>query len=492
LEAALDTGALDVSLDVEESEVADSAASDTGDAADDSADSADADTAEACVSTVETCNGKDDDCDGTIDNGDPGGGAACSTALPGACTAGIQHCVDGAIVCVPTVKPGASVEVCNGLDDDCDGALDNGDPGGGAVCATGLAGVCSAGVQHCMGGAIACVPNATPGSLTESCNGLDDDCDGTIDEDIAAVGTSCTAPGFVGICAAGTYVCPMTSPTSLQCSHPMPATIAETCNGLDDDCNGTIDDSSAVDGKTCSTGLPGVCSSGTTLCSAGTLGCTPTIAPGTRAESCDGLDNNCNGAVDDLVPNPTCTAQNPSASFVSTWACIGGACRTAGCALGHADIDGAVGNGCECATDVNATSCGSAGTITVPLSATSNLTGVVETATGSDYVRFNFAVSSVGAAFHPKVQLVDSAGGQYAMDVLSSCAAVAGCSTTGGANNESGTAVSVWEANYNAYTAGPGCCSDDTPRVSSVIVRIYRKFANAPTCTRYTVTATNG
>jgi hypothetical protein len=120
------------------------------------------------------------------------------------------------------------------------------------------------------------------------------------------------------------------------------------------------------------------------------------------------------------------------------------------------------------------------------------MTGKVETATGSDFLTFNFAVRPVGQAYHPRVQLTDSGGGMYAMDVLVACpGTAAGCSTTGGANNETGIQVNLWEQNYNGYTAGPGCCSDNTPRQSSVRVRVYNRFGSAPTCTSYTVTATN-
>lgn len=75
-----------------------------------------------CVSQTETCNGKDDDCDGLVDEGNPGGGASCSTGQYGVCAAGTTACTSGAIVCNRNTAP--SGEVCNGLDDDCDGGVD--------------------------------------------------------------------------------------------------------------------------------------------------------------------------------------------------------------------------------------------------------------------------------------------------------------------------------------------------------------------------------
>ncbi|HET6952444.1 MAG TPA: putative metal-binding motif-containing protein [Acidimicrobiales bacterium] len=139
----------------------------------------------------EVCDGLDNDCDGLVDDGDPGGGAACATGLPGVCAAGARHCQGGGLPCVQDVQP--SAEVCDGLDNDCDGVVDDGDPGGGAACNTGLLGVCAAGTYHCSGGAPQCAQDVQPSA--EVCDGFDNDCDGTVDE-----GCSCTNaivdPGF--------------------------------------------------------------------------------------------------------------------------------------------------------------------------------------------------------------------------------------------------------------------------------------------------------
>jgi hypothetical protein len=97
--------------------------------------------------------------------------------LPGACAAGTTHCADGSITCAPNVAPTA--EACNGVDDDCNGATDEGDPGGGPSCDTGIPGVCAAGTMHCVSGGVTCVPEGLQG--TEICDGIDNDCDGVID-----------------------------------------------------------------------------------------------------------------------------------------------------------------------------------------------------------------------------------------------------------------------------------------------------------------------
>jgi hypothetical protein len=73
----------------------------------------------------ELCDGTDNNCNGHVDEGNPGGGASCGTGQPGVCSAGTQTCQGGALICSPNTQP--SSEVCDSLDNNCDGQTDEGD-----------------------------------------------------------------------------------------------------------------------------------------------------------------------------------------------------------------------------------------------------------------------------------------------------------------------------------------------------------------------------
>lgn len=154
-----------------------------------------------------------------------------------------------------------------------------------------------------------------PGAI-ESCNGLDDDCNGTAD-DPWRVGLSidldqpCTV-GIGGCASTGIWVCAPNGATVVCPAESLPPQ-TEACNGLDDNCDGETDEPWRQD-LTIDVGDP--CAIEWDACRGSTTGvwaCTPdglavvcdAADPGgpiASAEICDGADNDCNGAVDDVAP----------------------------------------------------------------------------------------------------------------------------------------------------------------------------------------------
>ncbi|MFH1467646.1 MAG: MopE-related protein [Pseudomonadota bacterium] len=262
--------------------------------------------------------------------GDGFGDAATSTAAcsqPSDFVSDDSDCDDS----VDFVFPGAA-ERCDGVDDDCDGAVDEDD----AVDAlTWYADADADGFGAAASPTTACrqpsgfVADATdcddtvdyvfPGA-DERCDGLDDDCDGAVDEDDAIDALTWFADtdgdGF-GDASTSTAAC--AQPTGFvadgtDCDDASAATFPgadERCDGLDDDCDGTVDEDEAVDTLTwfADTDGDGFGDAGDArpACAqpigfvADDTDCDDTSAttfPGAD-ERCDGLDDDCDGVVDE-------------------------------------------------------------------------------------------------------------------------------------------------------------------------------------------------
>ena len=293
---------------------------------------------------TEMCDGADNDCDGTVDEDDAAdaltwyadadadgyGNAASTTA---ACSAPAGYVAD-TTDCDDTeaaVFPGAR-ERCNAIDDDCDGSVDEsavdatrwysdtdgdgyGDAASASTSCTAPAGSVADATDCDDGDA-----NVSP-AADEYCDGIDNDCDITVDEASAVDASTWYADADAdGYGDAGRTDEACSAPAGYtaddtDCDDAAPSVhpgAAETCNSVDDDCDGVVDDSatdritwyadSDADGY-------GNASSSTLSCSApagyvaDATDCNDSVSSINPAatETCDRIDNDCDGSTDEGV-----------------------------------------------------------------------------------------------------------------------------------------------------------------------------------------------
>ena len=193
---------------------------------------------DACIPVAETCDGMDSDCDGKVDEDFPMLGMTCGAGTGVCAAAGHYQCTADGKDTECSVKAGTpSAETCNNLDDDCDGKTDEDFPNKNQPCAVGVGACLANGHFQCSVNGMTTQCSATAGTpTTEKCNSVDDDCDGSVDEDWP-LGQTCSVG--LGACArSGTLVC-NAAQTNVQCSATAGASTPEICgNGIDEDCNG--------------------------------------------------------------------------------------------------------------------------------------------------------------------------------------------------------------------------------------------------------------
>jgi RHS repeat-associated protein len=191
----------------------------------------------------------------------------CVSNCEGSCVDGIDDDNDGAIDCEDLDCFASRTDGnCNQADDDCDGNIDENWQAPQTTCGTGLC--VSQGVLQCTPNGVVdtCQP-AAPG-IDSTCNRLDEDCDGLFDEGFVPQPTSCGT----GVCTtAGTSSCVNGSIVE-SCEPGLPSAATDTtCNNLDEDCDGLVDEDFV---KTCTGTARRFCSNGavqTQQCSDGNL-----------------------------------------------------------------------------------------------------------------------------------------------------------------------------------------------------------------------------
>jgi len=330
---------------------------------------------QACANNpqTETCDMVDNDCDGIVDDGvaatpcvPPGTPGGLNYNPPSQCKRGTQAC--GSSLCIGFVGP--STEVCDGVDNDCDGQVDEGVAGVGTPCGTAVA-PCTPGTLQCVAGALVCQGGTQP--TPEVCDNIDNNCNGTIDDaplsDAPPVGQTgcwtnagncCTFGGFnwcpppgatcngngtlTAPCSRGTLTCSMGAWTCQGPIGPSP----EVCDNVDNNCDGMTDNASGV-GQPCGTDT-GECVAGVAQCSANGIICVGSVGP--TAEICDGKDNDCDGAIDDSVPGAgqPCGVNQAPCTLGMT-ACVNGMLTCTGGVQPTGEICDGIDNDCNGAVD---------------------------------------------------------------------------------------------------------------------------------------------
>jgi len=305
------------------------------------ADSSDCNDADPSVSPAapEVCDGLDNDCDGGVDTGaiDAGtwyadadadsygdaGTSSTSCSQPAGTVADSSDCDDGDA----GINPGAT-EACDGADNDCDGSTDVGaadestwyadDDGDSYGDASSPTDSCTAPAGHvaddtdCDDSSAAVNPGGT-----EVCDGLDNDCDGSVDVGATGLVTwYADADGdSYGDAGSTTESCAQPTGTvadSSDCDDSDAAVnpgAAEVCDGADNDCDGSVD-TGAVDAGTWYDDNDGDSYGGAGSATASCAQPTGTVADSSdcddsdaginpaATEVCDGADNDCDGSAD--------------------------------------------------------------------------------------------------------------------------------------------------------------------------------------------------
>ena len=252
----------------------------------------------------EVCDGIDNDCDDKIDleDEDLAANAPLVDKNTGVCQGIKKICSPEYEWTDPDFSTHSDIQdyelvetLCDGKDNDCNGSTDEPFSDNGERCYVGVGECKNSGIMICAENKLETLCNVTAKDPSdETCDNKDNDCDGDTDEDL-------------GITTCGKGVCEHTLANCIegvgQTCDPMEGSSIEVCDGVDNDCDGNTDEELGT--TTCG---EGICENTINNCVDGIeQTCDPMLGSG--EETCDGLDNDCNGLRDDLANAPLSAVQ---------------------------------------------------------------------------------------------------------------------------------------------------------------------------------------
>ena len=444
--------------------------------------------------------------------------------------------------------PAPASEICNGIDDDCDGETDedaldctiyyqdsDGD-GYGLGLGTCFCEQPDASWLLQGGDCNELVMSINPG-VQEVCNGFDDDCDGEFDEE-DSVGCSehyfdQDADGY-GVDDVTACLCDGSegwAPEPGDCNDLNPGAnpgITEVCDTIDNDCDIKVDEEGAIncvpfwhdsdgdgygltDQYKCLCGPTGVfignkdndCDDTTTA-----------VNPGVP-ELCNGIDDNCDGATDEGDSTSMCPQV---ASGIAE--CVDGSCTLTSCDEGWSDADGEPLNGCECPIGQLEIPGGPGESCLEPQDlgvlsdsgTAAQVTDNIAPATDVDWYKFTAldgADPNSCDSFDVRVSFVHNPQGRFAFDIFEGGCETSKeiCKTVDLYTNTTHISTQIGEdlvgecpcaipqvppsaeSEDDGMIEGNQHCSDNT---NVYYVRVYRRDEFESSCAAYTLAITNG